>query len=115
MSDADDGVPVYVRRDQTGEVVSISLEADAAHPELLERGAPALQRFMQRFDHAADSLARSDTDMSRVLEDVIDLLIHNDVIRFTDLPAAAQAKLLNRRKMRQSLTASLLSDDEKLF
>ncbi len=115
MSDAKDGAPVYVRRSPAGEVVSVSLDADAAHPEQLDRGAPALQRFLQQFDQAADLLARSDTDMSRVLEDVIDLLIQNDLIRFTDLPEAAQAKLLNRRKMRQSLTATLLSDDEKLL
>jgi hypothetical protein len=41
----------------------------------------------------------------RVLEDLIDLLITRDVIRFTDLPLPAQEKLMERRSMRQSLGA----------
>ncbi len=115
MRDAKDAAAVHVRRNPAGDIISVSLEADAGHPEMLERGAPELQGFVSQVDQAAESLARSDSDMSRVLEDVIDLLISRDLIRFTDLPAAAQAKLLKRRKMRQGLGDSLLSDDEKLL
>jgi hypothetical protein len=38
------------------------------------------------------------------------LLISRDVIRFTDLPLAAQEKLMERRSMRQSLSALNLLD-----
>ena len=45
----------------------------------------------------------SDLAMSRVLEDLVDLLIHKGVIRFTDLPEAAQKKLMARNEARTDL------------
>ena len=60
------------------------------------------------------SLSQSDADMARVMEDLIDVLIQRGVIQFTDLPAPAQAKLLNRRKTRSQIGQSLqlLPDNE---
>ena len=51
------------------------------------------------------SLQESDMRLVRVLEDLIDLLIDRDVIRFTDLPLPAQEKLMERRSLRQTLGA----------
>ncbi|MDP3037811.1 MAG: hypothetical protein Q8N07_08770 [Rhodocyclaceae bacterium] len=69
---------------------------------------------------AADVLERlavSDQVMVRVLEDLIETLIHKDLIRFTDLPEAAQAKLLERRTLRRSVNALDFfgGDDQKLI
>ena len=56
--------------------------------------------------------------MVRVLEDLINLLIDNGVIRITDLPEAAQQKLLERGALRSkfgylgTLFASDLEDEE---
>ena len=49
------------------------------------------------------SLSETDTSLVRVLEDLIDVLITRGVIQFTDLPEAAQAKLMERRQTRASL------------
>ena len=49
------------------------------------------------------ALSQTDTSLVRVLEDLIDVLINRGVIQFTDLPEAAQAKLLERRETRASL------------
>lgn len=59
------------------------------------------------------ALSETDADLARVLEDLIDVLITRGVIQFTDLPEAAQAKLLERRQTRASLPhrLELLSDD----
>ena len=54
-----------------------------------------------RPEHAA--LSESDVGLARVLEDVIDVLITRGVIQFTDLPEAAQSKLLERRETRANL------------
>jgi hypothetical protein len=51
----------------------------------------------------ANALSQTDTSLVRVLEDLIDVLITRGVIQFTDLPEAAQAKLLERRETRASL------------
>lgn len=53
------------------------------------------------------ALSQSDTSLVRVLEDLIDVLINRGVIQFTDLPEAAQTKLLERRETRASLTKRL--------
>lgn len=103
---------VFVKRNSQGQVVSVSLEADAEHTEAATSGDPAVAGFA-RTVMGEDPLADSDLRLVRVLEDVIDLLIHRDVIRFTDLPQAAQAKLMERRSMRQSRGAlDLLDGDE---
>jgi hypothetical protein len=52
-------------------------------------------------------LSQSDTAIARVLEDLVDVLITRGVIQFTDLPEAAQAKLLTRRQTRARLKDSL--------
>ena len=54
-------------------------------------------------DASKNALSQSDSEMARVLEDLVDVLITRGVIQFTDLPEAAQAKLLERRQNRVSL------------
>ena len=56
---------------------------------------------------AEELLSQSDTAIARVLEDLIDVLITRGVIQFTDLPDAAQSKLLSRRQTRARLKDSL--------
>ncbi|MEW6119491.1 MAG: hypothetical protein AB1593_05330 [Pseudomonadota bacterium] len=94
----------YVKRDAQGQIVAAMLEPGeglAAVPG----GAPELQEFMRRMGMEQSSLEQSDMRLVRVLEDLIDLLIARDVIRFTDLPQPAQEKLLERRSLRQSMGA----------
>jgi hypothetical protein len=62
---------------------------------------------------ALEKLAESDQALIRVVEDLVDTLIAKDLLRFTDLPEAAQAKLLKRRDLRRSVNAlNLLQDDD---
>lgn len=60
------------------------------------------------------SLSQSDLAIARVLEDLVDVLITRGVIQFTDLPQAAQEKLMTRRQTRAMLSNSLkLLPDER--
>lgn len=58
-----------------------------------------------------------DVAFIRVLEDVIDALIEKGVLRLTDLPEAAQAKLNLRKGLRRRLNddLNLLDDDENIL
>lgn len=58
-------------------------------------------------------LSETDASLARVTEDLINLLVERGVIRFTDLPQAAQDKLLARQLTRSHLANSLrlLSDE----
>lgn len=62
-------------------------------------------------------LSVSDASFIRVLEDLIDALIANGVLRMTDLPPEALAKLNERKQTRQRLRDSLdlINDDEPLI
>ncbi|MCB1960461.1 MAG: hypothetical protein KDE68_08060 [Rhodocyclaceae bacterium] len=105
---------VFVKRDEEGRVQSVSLTQDDWHTEAMSPGDPAVSGFSRAL-MGADPLADSDLRLVRVLEDVIDLLVSRDVIRFTDLPQAAQVKLMERRSMREARDVlNLLDGDDPL-
>ena len=56
---------------------------------------------------AEQQLSQSDTSIVRVLEDLVDVLVQRGVIQFTDLPQAAQDKLMSRQQTRARLQNSL--------
>ena len=60
-----------------------------------------------------NELSSLDREFIRVIEDVIELLISKNLILFTDLPQAVQAKLNRRNEVRQLTNYQLLdgSDD----
>jgi hypothetical protein len=68
---------------------------------------------------SSQALSNTDIGLARVLEDLIDVLINRGLLQFTDLPEAAQAKLLERRQTRANfinhLQPLLLDDDKGLF
>lgn len=94
----------YVKRDEQGRIILVNLEPGDGLLEV-PAGSPELSEFMHRVGIEQSTLQQSDMRLVRVLEDLIDLLIARDVIRFTDLPLPAQEKLMERRSMRQSLGA----------
>ncbi len=94
----------YIRRDTQGRIVAVELEAGAGLEEI-PAGTAELADFVRRMGGEPSSLEQSDMRLVRVLEDLIDLLIDRDVIRFTDLPLPAQEKLMERRSIRQTLGA----------
>ena len=94
----------YVKRDEQGRITTVNLEPGEGLEEV-PATSPELIDFMNRMGLEQDTLQQSDMRLVRVLEDLIDLLIDRDVIRFTDLPLPAQEKLMKRRSMRQSLGA----------
>ena len=109
-----DAQSIYVHRADTGEIVSVSLQQDTQHRETIPRDAEEVQEFVQQIT-STSVLARTDLEMARVLEDLIAILIQKDVLCITDLPEAAQAKLLQRRRMRRPLSGNMLIDDEHLI
>lgn len=76
----------------------------------MEKHAPGLGR------HCPRGVTASDASMVRVLEDLIHVLVERGVIRFTDLPAAAQTKLNERAHWRTEMQElSLLDDDSEVI
>ncbi len=103
---------MYVKRNQHGEIISISKLASEEFSEQVDNDSQELLQFFQD-EKSAEQLALEQTDqtMARVLEDVVNLLVEQGVIRFTDLPEAAQNKLLTRRELRGKRQGMNLLDD----
>lgn len=93
---------VWVRRDNTGRVVAVSLEKTPDHPECLAPDAPDVAAFANALTPKQAALRESDLSLIRALEDLIDVLISKEVLRLTDLPDSVQEKLYNRRRLRGS-------------
>jgi hypothetical protein len=104
----------YVGRDEDGNIIAVSTNSSPLATELMSEDSVELHSYLaQSSPPAVDALARSDQDLIRVVEDIIDTLIEKNVIRFTDLPEAAQHKLVHRRSLRRSQVAlDLLGEDE---
>jgi hypothetical protein len=104
----------YVGRDQNGNIIAVSTNSSPLATELMAEDSLELHGYLAQLSPpAVDALARSDQDLIRVVEDIIDTLIEKNVIRFTDLPEAAQHKLVHRRSLRRSKIAlDLLGEDE---
>ena len=100
----------YVKRDEQGSVVAVSLEPAEGFSEQLEAGSPELGAFATA---PASSLQDTDQDFVRVLEDVVGLLIDKGIILFTELPQSAQDKILKRQRLRSELgeRLDLIGDD----
>lgn len=110
---------MYVKRDSLGRIVSLSNEPLEGCSEEVDAGDPSLIDFLQQNQVSAlqhYELKESDLPLIRVLEDLIDLLSETGVIRFTDLPAQAQTKLLKRKSMRrESGHLNLLDHDSDVI
>lgn len=97
---------MYVQRNN-GVITAISSNSQPGFEEFVSSTDPELQAFMAS---ASDNdstqnqtLRKSDIELARVLEDLIDLLSQKGLIQFTDLPDAAQQKLLARKEMRSQV------------
>ncbi|WP_026279769.1 hypothetical protein [Thioalkalivibrio sp. ALJ16] len=109
---------MYVRRDADGRIDLVSREATGACTEFVAAHAPDLQEFLsgKEPEPAPAALQASDLELIRVLEDLVEVLTDKGVIRFTDLPDAAQRKLLGRKDLRASAQRlNLVEDDDGLL
>jgi hypothetical protein len=106
---------LYVTRDSQGAIETVSKHA-IADCEVLHDQHPDLAKFWGDRE-SGPSFDAADAEFVRVLEDLIDTLIKSNVIRHTDLPAAAQHKLVVRKGLRNRMQGALnlLDGDERIL
>jgi len=104
----------YIKRDSAGQIAVVSNEPLGDNGEEISVDAPELRTYLSNLSEDGNVFESSDMKMIRAIEDVIDLLIVKNIISITDLPAAVQHKLLERRSLRHSLNAlNLLGEDDQ--
>lgn len=117
-----DHPPTFVQRNAAGQVQGLlrrsldPIEVASGQWQAADPADPAVDAFARSLSSelVANPMALTDADLARVTEDLIDVLIDRGVIQFTDLPVAAQNKLLQRRQTRATLSRrlSLLGADD---
>lgn len=104
----------FVQRDSNKNIILVSAEETDLAQEFLEADNPELVAFLNSLmglDPEALELAKSDAEISRVFEDLIDILINKGIVQFTDLPVPAQQKLVNRQSLRKRVSGLDLKVD----
>lgn len=107
---------LYVKHDAWGNLERVEPAPFAGMDGELAADSQEAQAWFanQSVENSLLQLKQSDLDMIRVLEDLITALIQKGVLRITDLPEAAQAKLVGRSKARDALGGlhRLINDEE---
>ena len=97
----------FVERDGAGNIVAIYAVAHEGATEVIAPEDPELLGFVTEGsteDAMRTYLATSDSDLLRILEDLINVLIDNNVMLLTDFPPPpAQSKLMRRQAVRSKL------------
>lgn len=101
----------YILKNSQGDVVAASaFERMDEGWEFVEDNHNKYVEFLESSLLKNAPFRESDLQMARVLEDLISILIEKNVIRFTDLPQAAQKRLNDRQNMRISNQITNLFD-----
>lgn len=104
----------FVRRDENGKVMAVFAAEQPDAVEMLPDRHPEVVAFLMGADEHAADLVRSDLEMARVIEDVIELLIQRNVLQITDFHEKVRERLLHRREARNRLAriAELIPPEE---
>jgi hypothetical protein len=98
----------FVARDESGRIKGVFAEPTAEASEEIAADDADLVRFLAELGLASPGtirqlLAESDLRMVRLVDDLIDVLLEKNLIKITDLPAAASQKYLQRQAARKRL------------
>lgn len=110
----------YIQRDQDGQIIALF---NAVQPNAREELPPSNDEVLafllvnQSEEETKAYLSRTDTEMVRIVEDLIDLLIQKNIILLTDLPQVAQNKLIARKHLREKFQSEdpLLIDEGSIL
>ncbi|MBV2131403.1 tryptophan synthase subunit beta [Pseudomonas sp. MAP12] len=108
---------VYVQRSLDGHLLRVERQPFEGMTETLELESEELHAWLNREEVRSrlNKLKDSDLELIRVLEDLVGVLVEQGVIRYTDLPEAAQRKLQDRAQARAGLggLSNLLGDEDE--
>ena len=102
----------FIERDGEGRIVRVEAAEFSGMTEQSAETTAEIGEWLKVESLRTATLQRL---QQSVLEDLIEVLMSKGVISITDLPPAAQNKLLNRAQARQTLSGleGLIGDDEE--
>ncbi|UDM08405.1 tryptophan synthase subunit beta like protein [Halomonas sp. NyZ770] len=106
---------LYIKRNEEGEIVMLSKEPSPECNDTVEGDSPEVLAFLAGQVGGASQFIASDLAFVRVVEDLLEVLLAKGVLSFTDLPAAAQSKVMERKSLRAKNDVNLLGDEDTLI
>lgn len=106
-----ESVMFHIKRNAAGEIVLLSREASAEYPEQIAADDPEVLAFLAGQSSTKANFLASDLAFVRVVEDLMEVLLDKGVISFTDLPEAAQHKVMQRKSLRAKNNVNLIGED----
>ncbi|MCG8427849.1 MAG: hypothetical protein MI754_10880 [Chromatiales bacterium] len=111
---------LYAKRDPNGTIISLSSTPSPDAEEQVRANDEDVIEFIfsnTSTELSKDYLSRTDAEMVRIVEDLVELLIGKHLIMLTDLPQAAQEKILARKQIRSKFQPGdhLLVEEDSLF
>lgn len=104
---------LYVRRDKHGEIIAIFKQSEDSAQEQLDEKNPEILAFIgqstkldESLDESLEQLQQTDIEMIRAIEDLINIFIEKDFIKFQELPKATQLKITTRKSIRDKLKST---------
>lgn len=108
---------LYVERDKAGTIIALHNKPEKGAREQKSIMDEEILEFLNKnvdTDPWVQLLSLSDIGIIRILEDLIDLLIRKNIIIFTELPEQAQAKIRERKRVREKMGPDQLMVDDIL-
>ncbi|MDL2284591.1 hypothetical protein LJC19_05560 [Oxalobacter sp. OttesenSCG-928-P03] len=113
----------YAIRNENGEIIALTATPNGENDTFLAFDDPDVLTFLTSGLASNDpqrkynELLAQDFQQIRIVEDLIDLLTAKGIILFSELPAAAQDKILRKKTRREEFDQSndILVDDSPIL
>lgn len=102
---------LYIKRNTQGEIMMLSKEPTPECDDTIEAHSSEVYKFLAQETGQSTQMIVSDLAFVRVVEDMLEVLLAKGVLSFTDLPPAAQSKVMERKSLRAKNDVNLISDD----
>ena len=96
---------LYVERGNDGKIKALHNTSSPTAQEQKAKVDEEVFTFLHITDSWEQMMAMSDFGTIRIIEDLIDLLVHKNIINFTELPEQAQQRIRDRKNLREKIVS----------
>lgn len=96
---------IYIERGSDGRITALHNTPSHVAQEKKTMMDKEVVAFFNSSDSWEQLMAMSDFGTIRIIEDLIDLLVHKNIINFTELPEHAQQRIRERKHLREKIVS----------
>jgi len=94
---------LYVERGSDGNIIALHKSQTPVALEQMLSTDDEVLAFFNSAGSVEQLMAMTDFATVRIIEDIIDLLVHKNIINFTELPEHAQRRIRERKQLREKI------------